>query len=361
MKAVVLAGGEATRLRPLTCNTPKVMVPVLNRPFLEHLIGYLKRHNIVDIILAAGRLPGQVVDYFGDGSQFGVRLAYSTEGFPMGTAGAVKNAQGLIDDAFFVFNGDVFTDIDLSDMMRLHRRNRAIASLALTPVDDPTIYGVVETDSQGIIRRFLEKPNRDEVTTTMINAGIYILEPDILDFITPDAFSMFERDVFPPLLETDHVMYSYPSHDYWIDMGTPEKYLKLQHDLLLRPRNQAVEFEGEASVHPSARIQGPAIIGEGCSIDRNSVIIGPAVLGARCHVGAHAVIEGAVLWSDCRVGSRARLRNCLVACACQISEESEVPEGCVLGDEIRIVKGTRLSDGLEVWPGNSVSSDTLPL
>jgi len=360
MKAVILAGGEATRLRPLTCNTPKIMVPILNRPYLEHLAEYLKRHGITEMILAVGKVPDRVRDHFGGGSAFGVRIDYSTENVPLGTAGAVKNAERLLDGPFLVFNGDIVTDIDLSAMIQAHRQNKAMASLALTPVDNPTIYGVVETDSEGRVQRFTEKPSWDRVTTNMINAGIYVLEPDILSHITPDTFSMFERDVFPPLLESGHAIYSYPSHDYWIDIGTPDKYLKLHHDLLRRPRDHAIEFEGESSVHPSARIEAPAIIGEGCSIDRNSVIRGPAVLGARCHVGADAIIEGAVLWPDCRVESGARLKNCLVACACHIGEECEVSEGCVLGDDVMIERGSRLSEGVKVWPAGYPEPGTPP-
>jgi len=306
MKAVILAGGEATRLRPLTCNTPKIMVPVLNRPFLEHLVGYLKKHNIVDIILAVGKSPEQVQDYFDDGSKFNVRIVYSIEDFPMGTAGAVKNAERFLDDSFIVFNGDIFTGIDLSAMMRLHRKRKAIASLALTPVEDPTIYGVVEADSQGRVKRFTEKPSWDKVTTNMINAGIYTLEPDILSYITPNSF-----------------------------------------------------FEGESFVHSSAQIEGPVIIGGACFIDRNSIIRGPAVLGAGCRVEEGAIVEGAILWQDCKIGKGAKLRNCLVASRCFIGEESEVLDDCILGDDVLIGKGNKLSKGIKIWPGKSIEPDTI--
>jgi mannose-1-phosphate guanylyltransferase len=360
MKVVVLVGGEATRLRPLTCNTPKIMVPVLNRPFLEHFVGYLKAHNIVDIVLAIGKSAGQVRDCFGDGCQLGVRIVYSVEDSPLGTAGAVKNAQRFLDDSFIVFNGDVFTDIDLTAMAQLHRKNGAMASLALTPVDDPTIYGVVETDSRGRVRRFLEKPSRDEATTNMINAGIYVLEPDILNYIITGTFSMFERDVFPPLVGKGEAIYAYSFHDYWIDMGTPDKYLRLQHDLLRRRAgDQGVEFEGESSVHTSAQIKGPALIGPGCSIRTNSAIRGPVVLGAGCHVEEGATVEGAVLWEDCRVGRGARLTNCLVASRCQIGEASEIPGGCVLGDDVRVGEGSRLSRGVRIWPGKTIEPGTI--
>ncbi len=355
MKAVILAGGEATRLHPLTCNTAKTMVPVLNRPFFEHLVGYLKKHNIIDIVLAVGKSTGQMQDRFGDGCKLGVKLTYSIEDLALGTAGAVKNAEQYLDDSFVVLNGDIFSDIDLAVMSRLHGKNKAIASLALTPVEDPTIYGVVETDSGGRVKRFIEKPSRDKVTTNTINAGIYVLEPDILTHIAPDAFSMFESDVFPQLLERGQVVYGYPFQDYWIDIGTPDKYLRLHHDLLRRyADNEGIEFDGECFVHSSARIEGPAVIGQGCSIDRDCIVRGPAVLGARCHVQEGAVIEGAILWKDSKIGRRAKLRNCLVASRCFIGEESEILDGCILGDDVRIGKGSKLSKGIKIWPGKTI-------
>lgn len=359
MKAVVLAGGEGTRLRPLTCNTPKIMVPVLNRPFFEHLLAYLRKHKIIDIVLAVGKSPGRIQDYFGDGSIFGVRLSYSIEDSPLGTAGAVKNAEKFLDDSFVVLNGDIFTDIDLSIMMRLHRENKAIASLALTSVEDPTIYGVVETDGEGRVKRFMEKPGRDRVTTNMVNAGIYILEPEILSRIAPNTFSMFERDVFPPLLERGQTVYGYPFRDYWIDMGTPEKYLKLHHDLLQSRVGKDASFEGRVHVHPSARIEGPAVIGADCLIHGNSIVRGPAVLGAGCHVEEGAIIEGAVLWQGCQIAKGARLRNCVIASRCSIGEESEILDGCILGDDVRIGKSVNLSNGTKIWPGKTVERGTI--
>jgi mannose-1-phosphate guanylyltransferase len=341
------------------------MVPVLNRPFLEYLAGYLKMHNVIDLILAVGKSPEPIQDYFGDGRKLGVRITYSVENFPMGTAGAVKNAERFLDDSFLVFNGDVFTDIDLSVMMRLHRKNKAVASLALTPVDDPTIYGLVETDSTGRVKRFIEKPSRNKVPlvkpgANMINAGVYILEPNILSYITPNAFSMFEHDVFPPLLEKGQAIYGYPFQDYWIDIGTPDKYLRIQHDLLRRyVGDRGVKFEGESFVHSSAQIEGPAVIGEDSFIDRNSIVKGPAVLGAGCRVEEGGVMEGAVLWQDCQIGKRARLKNCLVASRCCIGEESEILDGCILGDDVLIGKGSKLSNGIKIWPGKTIDSGTI--
>lgn len=359
-KAVILVGGEATRLRPLTCNTPKAMVPVLNRPFFEHVIAYLRTHGVIEIILAVGKSAEQIQRYFGDGGRLGVKMSYSVEDVPLGTAGAVKNAQTFLQDSFIVLNGDIFTDIDLSAMMRRHRENKAVASLALTPVEDPTIYGVVETDSQGRVKRFIEKPSPDKVTTNMINAGIYILEPAVLTYMPSNAFCMFERDVFPLLLEKGQAIYGYAFHDYWIDIGTPDKYLRLQHDLLMRyVGKEGIRFEGESFVDPSARIEGPAVIGQSCSIGRSCTVRGPVVLGKGCRIEEDAVIEGVVLWDDCYIGRAARLRNCVVASRCSVGQGSEILDGCVLGDDVQVGAGSTLSNGIKVWPGTVINAGTV--
>jgi len=360
MKAVILVGGEGTRLRPLTCNKVKPLVPVLNRPFLEHLVDHLKRHGIREIILTLGHLAEQIQEYFGDGGRFGVSMTYLIEDSPLGTAGGVKNAEPLLETSFLVFNGDIFSDIDLTNMMDFHREKKADTSIALTPVDDPTPYGVVETDAEGRVERFVEKPRREEVTTNMINAGIYIMELHVLDYIARNVFFTFERDVFPSLLETGKAVYGYPSQAYWIDIGTPEKYLKLHHDLLQRCTvDKGIRFEGESFVHSSARIEGPVLIGEGCFISKDCTIRGPAVLGSKCRIEGGAVIEGAVLWQNCRVGEKARLRNCVVASGCCIEEQSEVLDECVLGDNVIIGKGNRLSKGIKIWPDRSIEPNTI--
>lgn len=360
MKAVILAGGEGTRLHPLTCNKVKSLVPVLNRPFLEHLIDHLKRHGITEIILTLGHLPEQIQEYFGDGSGFGVSMTYLVEDAPLGTAGGVKNAEALLEAPFLVFNGDIFSDIDLTDMIKCHRENRADTSIALTPVDDPTPYGVVETNADGRVKRFVEKPRREEVTTNMINAGIYVMEPHVLGYIARNVFFTFERDVFPHLLEMGEAVYGYPSQAYWIDIGTPDKYLNLHHDLLRQcTADSGIRLEGEGFAHSSSRIEGPVVIGEGCSVSRDCTIRGPAVLGPQCRIEEGAVIEGAVLWQDCRIGEKAKLRNCVVASRCHIGEGSEVLDGCVLGDDVIIGKGNSLAKGMRIWPNKSIEPNTI--
>ncbi len=356
MKAIILAGGEGTRLRPLSCNIAKVMVPLSNRPFLEHLIGYLKKYNVNDIILTLGYLPEQIQSYFGDGSKFGVRITYLVEDFPLGSAGAVKNAEKFVTEPFFVFNGDIFTDIDLGEMVNLHQEKKATVSIALAPVDDPTPYGVVETDAENKVERFLEKPSWDEVTTNMINAGIYILEPSIFSYIPPNVFFTFERDIFPSWLEKGQAIYAYSCEAFWTDVGTPEKYLKLQHDLLA---GEGVRFEGESFIHPTAQIKGAVIIGQGCSVDKKCMVTGPAVLGSGCQIKESAVVEGAVLWQNCEVGKEAKLRNCILASSCWVGEGSEVWDNCVLGDNVRIGKGNKLPQGIRIWPDKSIEPDAI--
>jgi mannose-1-phosphate guanylyltransferase len=240
--------------------------------------------------------------------------------------------------------------------MSLHKKHNAMATIALTPVDNPTIYGVVETNAESRVKRFIEKPSWDKVTTNMINAGIYILEPDILNYIASNVFFMFERDVFPPLLEKGQTICGYASEAYWIDMGTPEKYLRLHHDLL--NHYEGAKFEGESVIHPSAQIEGPVLIGEGCFVDKDAVIRGPACLGQGCHIEEGATIEGAVLWQCCKVGRGVELRNCVIGCNCYIEEEGEILDNCVLGDNVRIGKGNKLSQGIRIWPNKSIEPNT---
>ena len=360
MKAVILVGGEGTRLHPLTLNTPKAMVPILNKPFLEYLILYLKEHSVRDIILTTSYLPHRIQSHFGDGSELGVRLTYLIEEPPLGSAGAVKNASAFLDKPFFVINGDIITSIDLRAMMRQHRKIKPRVSLALTPVDNPTIYGVVETDGKGMVKHFVEKPGWEEVTTNMINAGIYIIEPEVLSYIPPSTHSTFERYLFPLLLKKGEPIMSYTSASYWIDIGTPEKYLRANHDLLSgkapSPATFYAQISSNSKIHPSAQIEGPVLIGEDCVIARGARVKGPAVLGPRCQLEEDAVIDGAILWPEARVGKKALLKNCIVGYRCYIQDGSQVLDNCVLGDNVVVGKNSRLVQGTKVWPDKQIDT-----
>ena len=320
-QAVILVGGQGTRLRPLSYQAPKSMMPVLNRPFLEHTLAYLKNHGVSEVILTLSYLPETIQRHLGDGANQGIRLSYVVEDSPLGTAGAVKNTEAHLAGTFAVLNGDIFTDLDLAELVTFHRHKGAKVTIALTYVENPSAFGVVETESDGRVKRFIEKPSPDQITSHWINAGIYIIEPEVLRHVPESSHYMFERGLFPRLLELDEPVYGYPFNGYWLDMGTPEKYLCLNCDLLratatshLTPgtNRDDVSCAADAVIHPSARITGPAIIGSKCRIELRVQIKGPVVLGDGCHIGEGASIESAVLWPGVSVTTNASIKQCVI-------------------------------------------------
>ena len=295
------------------------MVPVLNKPFIEYVFRYLSSHEIREIILALGYKPDCVRDYFGDASQLGMKLIYSVESEPLGTAGAVKNAEENIEGAFFVLNGDIFTDLNLTDMLQFHKSKGAKITIALTPVDDPTRFGVVETDNQKRVTRFVEKPKRDQVTSNMINAGVYIIENQVLKRIPKGKRFMFERDVFPALLAEEEPVFGYATDAYWIDTGTPEQYLQLSRDLMFGKSSQVafqageIRIDKQSSVHPQAELTGPILVDKDCTIGNGVHLKGPVVIGQECKIRDAAIIENSILWQNVTVGEQASLKDCIVA------------------------------------------------
>jgi mannose-1-phosphate guanylyltransferase len=330
MKAIILVGGEGTRLRPLTYSVVKPMVPVANRPFIEHVILKLAAHGINDIVLAMGYKPDSIFAYFKDGIGPGIKLTYSLEKTPLGTAGAVKNAGGNVKDTFFVLNGDTFSDIDYTEMLDLHRRNRAGATIALSHVDDPTRFGVVETDENGRVRAFIEKPAWENVTSHWINAGVYILEPSVLDCIPDGQFFMFEKGVFPPMLEKGERVFACQSKAYWIDMGRPSQYHQLNRDILRGlcssplHRVKDITIDPSCVVHPSARITGPSVIDGNCSIGEDTIITGPVVIGRNCLIGKGASISNSVLWENIFIGAGASVIDSIIASGVKIIENARL-------------------------------------
>ena len=361
MKAVILVGGEATRLRPLTGNIPKAMVPVLNTPLLEHIISYLSEQQIKDITLAQSHPTQPIESYFGNGSQFGVKLNYTLEDAPLGTAGAVKNAERyLLDETFLVLNGDIFTDLDITAMIGFHQQRKAKATIALTPVDDPTSYGLIETNAQGRVTRFLEKPSWNQVTTNMINAGIYVLEPEVLTHIPPQVNFSFERELFPLLLDHSEPIYAYPTSAYWIDIGTPEKYFQLHRDLLSGKSSRyapskKVVIGKQSHIHPTAQITGTAVIGGNCAIGRKVKLIGPVVIGSGCEILSEAIVEESIIWRNARIGQHVNLIGSIVADNCCLNANSTI-EDSVLGDNVTVVSGYKLEPGSRIQPGKTVGA-----
>ncbi len=360
MKAVILVGGKATRLRPLTCNIPKAMIPVLNIPFLEHVIRYLSSHQIKDIILAQGHLAQPIESYLGDGSQFGVRLYYSIEDTPLGTGGAVKNVERYLDETFLVLNGDIFTDLDITAMIDSHWERKAKLTIASISVDDLTGYGLIETDAQDRITRFLEKPSPNEITTNMINAGTYVLEPEVLSYIPPQANFSIEHELFVTLPNQKIPAWAYNYFTYWIDMGTPEKYLQLHRDLLSSKSSQYALASGkevligeQSNIHPTAQIKGAVVIGSNCSIGPKVKLIGPVVIDAGCTILEDTVIEESIIWRNTRVGQHVNLKGSIVADNCCLNTDSII-EDSILGDNVTVASGCKLEPGSKIWPGTVV-------
>ena len=357
MKAVILVGGKATRLLPITSNLPKALVPVLNTPFLEHVIRHLRRHEITDVILSLGKLAEPIESYFGNGSRLGVKMHYVVENSPLGTAGGIKNAERFLDEPFVALNGDVFTDLDITALVDFHRRKKAVATIALTMVEDNSNYGVIETNAEGRVSMFREKPKRGEVDGHLINAGTYVLEPDILAEISPGIAVSIERDVFPRLLSQG--IYALPSSAYWLDIGTPEKYLQVHRDLLTGkcceydPNGNRREMIGTGShVHPSAQLIGPVVIGNTCSVGPGVKLIGPVVIGPGCNIMEDSVVSDSVIWPETWVGPRVIVKHSIIADHCHLDADSVVDES-ILGCNVTVCGGHKLTPGSKVLSGTT--------
>lgn len=315
LTAVVLAGGKGTRLRPLTDNLPKPMLPVLNRPFLDFLIERLVSVGVTKIILAVGYKPESLVDRYGRGQGFGVEIDYTVEDSPLGTSGAVRAVLPQLTETFLVLNGDVVTSVDLRSMIDEHTERREFATIAIHEEEDPSRFGVVQIDGEGYVLRFLEKPKGPRFPSRLVNSGVYVLEPEALRFVPDTGPSMFEIDLFPNMLRMNMQVHSYTWDGYFLDMGTAESYLAINRDFLSgkvptwhEPASDIIEGEG-ASVSPSATVTGPTVLGPGSVIEDG------------------ATVEGSVLWNDVHVGRDARVR------------------GAVIGSGVTIDAGARIDDG----------------
>jgi mannose-1-phosphate guanylyltransferase len=351
MKAILLAGGKGTRLRPLTIHTPKPIVPIFDRPFLHYQLDRLKQVPEIDeVILSLNYQPRRIEEIFGDGGESGLGIRYVVEPAPLGTAGAVRYAGESLRESVVVFNGDVLTQIDLAAVIRLHRERKAKATIVLTPVDNPSAYGLVETDADGNILRFLEKPNPDEITCNTINAGIYVLEPDTFSRIPKDTAWSIERSFFPSLIERGETFIAYVDQGYWIDIGTPEKYMQVHRDIM-DGRYRAAPFAPGGSstwISPEARVESGAAIEGPCFIDAGAVIkggarIGPyCVIGRQCWIEEHAVLDRAIVWPNTRISQEAVVRGSILGRHCHVGRSALVENGVVLGDKSVITDYSRL-------------------
>ncbi|TAM60407.1 NDP-sugar synthase [bacterium] len=335
MQAIVLVGGEGTRLRPLTYSVPKPMVPLLGRPFMEHVLLRLRDAGINEVVLPACYLPEAIQRHFGDGEKLGLRLHYVIEEEPLGTAGALKNVERFITGPFFVFNGDVLTSLDLGAMLEQHRNSGGIGTLHLIPVEDPTAFGCVEREADGRITRFVEKPKPHEVTTNYINAGTYLLEREVLDRIPAGRNVSIERETFPQLIAGARALYAYATEDYWIDIGKPENYLKANLDTLRG--TMPLRTPGPSQ---EAAVKQPCFVGINARVDRQAEVGPGVVLGRGCRVAAHARIYESVLWDGVVVEEGASIEGAIIAGDVRVGANARVERGAVVGHGQRIAAGT---------------------
>jgi mannose-1-phosphate guanylyltransferase/phosphomannomutase len=368
VKAVILAGGEGTRLRPLTSNTPKPMMPLANKPMMEHIVNLLALHGFDEIVVTVAFLANQIRDYFGDGSDFGVTMRYATEDSPLGTAGSVRNAADELDDTFLVISGDVLTDLDLTAFVKAHRDAGAAASIALKHVENPLEFGIVITRPDGTIERFLEKPTWGEVFSDTINTGIYVLEPIVFDHIPEGEVVDFSGDVFPALLEDGHTMHGHVSDGYWEDVGTLEAYSRAHTDVL--DGKVRVEIDGfqlgdgrwigtDVEISPEARIDDPVVIGDSCRIEAGVHIRPYTVLGTDVIVKADAFLERSVLHDHVYVGPQANLRGCVIGRNTDLRAHVRVDEGTVVGDECFVGQDAVINPNVKVYPFKTVESGAI--
>jgi mannose-1-phosphate guanylyltransferase len=352
MKAILLAGGKGTRLRPLTLHTPKPIVPIFDRPFLHYQIDLVRQVPEIDeVILSLNYQPRRIEEMFGDGHGLGIKIRYVVEPAPLGTAGAVRFAAQGVTDSVVVFNGDVLTQVNLAAVVRKHRERHAKATIVLTPVDNPTAYGLVETDPEDNITRFLEKPKPEEITCNTINAGIYVLEPDTFDRIPQEVAWSIEKSFFPSLIERQETFIAEIYRGYWIDIGTPAKYLQVHRDIMDR-RFVAPPFGAEAArytwiaadarIEEGAHVEGPVFIDQGTLIKAGARVGAYSVIGRHSVVEEDAVVEGAIVWPNGRIGRDAVVRDAIIGRHCHVGRSAVVEAGVVLGDKSAITDYSRL-------------------
>ncbi len=366
MKAVVMAGGEGTRLRPITANQPKPLLPVVNRPIMEHVLRLLRRHGFVDTVVTVQFLASLIRNYFGDGDELGMRLRYATEEKPLGTAGSVKNAESeLHDGRFLVISGDALTDVDLTAMAQFHVENKALVTVALKSVPNPLEFGIVITSDGGRIERFLEKPTWGQVFSDTVNTGIYMMEPEIFQHVAPGESVDWAHDVFPALLKKGAPLFGYVTDAYWEDVGTLESLIQVQADVLNRQVD--VEIDGfemmpgvwlceGAEVDPEAVLKGPLFVGDYAKVEAGAELREYTVLGSNVVVKHNAFLHRAVVHDNVFIGPQVNLRGCIIGKNTDIMRAARIEEGAVVGDECVVEEEAYISSGVRVYPFKTIEA-----
>lgn len=365
LKAVVMGGGQGTRLRPLTCRLPKPMVPLCNQPVMEYVLQLLRRHECTHIYVTLHYLADEVISHFGNGSDFGLRMQYSVEQEPMGTAGSVGLLRESLDSTFFVVSGDALTDFDLQKALNFHRKKKAKATLVLKSVPNPLEFGVVVTDDEGRIVRFLEKPTWGEVFSDTVNTGIYILEPEVLELIPPGQAFDFSKDLFTKMLADSQDLYGYVAEGYWCDIGNLDQYRQAHQDLchgrvhLSVPgaalRKGVLVGKG-TQIHPGAQLEPPLVIGRNCRIREGARLLEGTVLGDNCIVEEGATLHRDVVWEDTFVGRKVRSKAAILGRKVTLKAHVAVGEGAVIADSVSVGEGANIDAGVRIWPQKSVEA-----
>ena len=367
MKAVIMAGGEGTRLRPVTCGIPKPMVPVLNKPVMEYSIELLKKHNITDIAATLAYFPAVITDYFEDGGNFGVNLKYYIEHTPLGTGGSVKNAEDFFDDTFFIISGDALTDIDLEKAMEFHKSKMSKATLILKKVSIPLEYGVVITDENGRITSFLEKPSWGEVFSDTINTGIYILEPEVLDYYKKGDNFDFSKDLFPKLLRDNIPMYGYVTEDYWNDIGDLKVYKEVNFDILMGKVRASINYRnlgegiwiGENTEIPeSCTFKAPVLIGNNCRL-KGRTTIEASIIDDDTEIGEATSIKKSIIWKNSKVGRNVQCRGTVLCSGVTVKNGVHIFENTVIGSNTTLETGAIIKPDIKIWPEKVIEADAV--
>ncbi|BCL80238.1 nucleotidyltransferase [Ktedonobacteria bacterium brp13] len=366
MKAVVMAGGEGSRLRPLTIRRPKPMVPIVGKPVMEHILNLLKRHGITEVVVTVQYLASNIEDYFGNGSQLGMHITYSREDVPLGTAGSVKNAEDQLTEPFLVISGDALTDYDLTALIKYHEEKKSLATLLLAHVHNPLEYGVIITNESGHITQFLEKPSWGEVFSDTINTGIYILDPKIFSYFEKNKQFDFSQELFPMMLRQGDPIYGYVATEgYWCDVGSLNEYMRANADMLLRNVNLDIPAkhignniwcEEGVEIHEDAQIYGPVYLGRDCRVRAGAIIHGPSMIGSYTVVDERAQVDRSIVWNNSYIGDRAELRGAIVGFSSNVKSKAVMFEGSVIGDNSIIQDGAIIQPNVKIWPDKEVEA-----
>jgi mannose-1-phosphate guanylyltransferase / phosphomannomutase len=366
MKAVVMAGGEGSRLRPLTIRRPKPMVPIAGKPVMEHILNLLKRHGITDVVVTVQYLASNIEDYFGNGSQMGMHITYSREDVPLGTAGSVKNAEEqLHDEPFLVISGDALTDYNLTDIIKYHQAKKSLATLTLAHVPNPLEYGVIITNEEGHITQFLEKPSWGEVFSDTINTGIYVLDPQIFAYYEKDKPYDFSQELFPYMLRKGDPIYGYIASGYWCDVGNLSEYMRANADALqgrvdidIPAKNIGgnIWCEKGVQIDPDAQLYGPIYLAQDCKVKSGSIIHGPSTIGQYTIVDERAQVDRSIVWNNSFIGERAELRGAIVGSSTSIKSKAVMFEGSVIGDNSIIQEGAIIQPNVKIWPDKEIEA-----